>query len=382
MDRTTNLTTCSARSRQRTVRRFVGLVLPFSLALRERVGVRGRRLLSLAFFVFIFVFSFSLALGPRPVLAQVVGGPPPQVWGPRPQASPEAQRKVQDLIGELVGTDLTMDIDPRRSKILRTKKPVTRVSITNPDVLEVTQFSPTEFELIGTRIGQTNLTLWFAGAGGQGEGEMLRYLVRVFPNQGPEEEQTIEYSELERRINELFPNSSVQLIPVADKLIVRGEARDSREAGEIVAILRGESGEPKAAGAANPACAANPQLAPGALPPAVTWPIRSQAGRQPTGPAANLFPGKSGRRPSTVINMLDVPGEMQVMLKVRVAELSRSALCIFGSQLNLNFGDFSLTSNFGMGGAFSAVLNGKNVQLTIDAIATNSYGKVLLNRTW
>ena len=371
MDRTTNPKICSARSRQRTVRRFVGLVFPFSLALREKIWTKGR--LSLAF----VVLAFSLALGTRPVLAQVVGAPPPQVWGPRPQPSPEAQRKVQDLIGELVGTDLTLDLDPRRSKILRTKKPVTRVSITNPDVLEVTQFSPTEFELIGTRIGQTNLTLWFAGAGGQGEGEMLRYLVRVFPDQGPEDQQTIEYSELERRINELFPNSSVQLIPVADKLIVRGEARDSREAGEIVAILRGESGESKAAGATNPAGAANPQLAPGAVPPAGA--ANPQNGGPPLqmGPAANLFPGRSGRRPSTVINMLDVPGEMQVMLKVRVAELSRSALRNIGSQLNLNFGDFSLNSNFGMGGAFSAVLNGKNVQLTIDAIATNSYGKVL-----
>ncbi len=75
--------------------------------------------------------------------------------------------------------------------------------------------------------------------------------------------------------------------------------------------------------------------------------------------------------------MLDIPGEMQVMLKVRVAELSRSALRNIGSQLNLNFGDFSLNSSFGLGGAFNAVLNSKNAQLTIDAIASNSYGKVL-----
>jgi pilus assembly protein CpaC len=75
--------------------------------------------------------------------------------------------------------------------------------------------------------------------------------------------------------------------------------------------------------------------------------------------------------------MLDIPGEMQVMLKVRVAELSRSALRHIGSQLNLNFGDFSLNSGFGLGGAFNAVLNSKDVQLTIDAISTNSYGKIL-----
>ena len=45
--------------------------------------------------------------------------------------------------------------------------------------------------------------------------------------------------------------------------------------------------------------------------------------------------------------------------------------------MKLNFGDFSLNSNFGLGGAFNAVLSTKDVMLTIDAIATNSYGKIL-----
>lgn len=337
MDQTTNLKTCSASRRWRARRRLVGLGC-------------------------LWFAAFCLAMAARSGVAQVVGAPPPQVWGPAATPSPEAQRKARELVGELIGTELPLDLDPRHSKILRTKKPVSRISVTNPEVLEVTQFSPTEFELIGVRTGQTNLTLWFADAGGQGVGEMLRYMVRVYPDQSAEERQTIEYGELERRINELFPNSSVQLIPVADKLIVRGEARDSREAGQIMAILRGESGELKTAGGANPQGEANPE---GGGPP-----IRE-------GPAATLLPGKPGRRPTSLINMLDIPGEMQVMLKVRVAELSRTALRNIGSQLNLNFGDFSLNSNFGLGGAFNAVLNSKDVQLTIDAIATNSYGKVL-----
>ena len=370
-----------------------GLTVLFPVSVREMVVDWGRRFVGLAFYF--SALACLLALAARPVGAQVVGPPAPQVWGPPPTPSPEAQRKAQDLIGELIGTDLTLDLDPRRSKILRTKKPVSRISITNPDVLEVTQFSPTEFELIGTRIGQTNLTLWFAGAGQQDGGQMLRYMVRVYPDQSGEVQQTVEYGELERRINELFPNSSVQLIPVADKLIVRGEARDSREAGEIMSILRGESGEVKttaaatAAEAVNPQGAVNPQLAgvnpqlagvnPQLAQAATPGLVNPQTGGPPIreGAPVTLFPGKPARPLNNIINMLDIPGEMQVMLKVRVAELTRTALRNVGSQLNLNFGDFSLNSNFGMGSAFSAVLNSKNVQLTIDAIASNSYGKVL-----
>ena len=48
-----------------------------------------------------------------------------------------------------------LDLDPRRSKLLRTTKPVSRISITNPAVVEIVQFSPTEFELIGGTTGQT-----------------------------------------------------------------------------------------------------------------------------------------------------------------------------------------------------------------------------------
>jgi pilus assembly protein CpaC len=304
------------------------------------------------------------------------------VWEPPPRPSLEAQRKAQDLIGQWVGTDLTLDLDPRHSKILRTKKPVARISITNPDVLEVTQFSPTEFELIGARTGQTNFTLWFAEPGGQGPGEMLRYMVRVYPDQSAEEQQTIEYGELERRINELFPNSSVHLIPIADKLIVRGEAHDSREAAEIMGILRSESGQVKAAGAAATGAAAPGGAGFGGVLPGAVNPQSGLAATPEGGPpvrlgaAVNLFPGRPAR-PVNLINMLDVPGEMQVMLKVRVAELSRSALRNIGSQMNLNFGNFALNSNFGLGSAFNAVLTTKDVMLTIDAIASNSYGKVL-----
>ena len=306
------------------------------------------------------------------------------MFGPAAKPSLEAQRKAKELIGGLIGTDLTLDLDPRHSKILRTKKPVSRVSITNPEVLEVTQFSPTEFEIIGTHIGQTSLTLWFGGPGEPGGGEMLRYLVRVYPDLGIEEQQKVEYSELERRINELFPNSYVQLIPVADKLIVRGQARDSREAGEIMAILRGEHGELKPAAQGQAVVAGQGMVtAPGIVPGLGVLPSlgvgNPETGGPPVreGPAAGLFSNYPARRPTTVINMLDIPGEMQVMLKVRVAELSRSALRSIGAKLNLSFDNFNLNSSFGLGGAFNAVLNTKDVMLTIDAISTNSYGKVL-----
>ena len=86
--------------------------------------------------------------------------------------SPEAKAKVNALIAEVMEPEANLEVKVHRSKLIRTKVPVTRVSITEPKTLDVVQFTPTEFELIGLQPGQTSLTFWF------GDNQALRYLVR------------------------------------------------------------------------------------------------------------------------------------------------------------------------------------------------------------
>ncbi len=152
---------------------------------------------------------------------------------------PQDTSKADRLITEVLEPELVMELDPRRSKIIRTTKPVARISITDPEVAEVVEFGPMEFELIGGKTGQTSLTLWF----GQDEQnrELLRYVVKVSPDEAMEDRLVIEYGDLQRKINELFPGSVVQLIPVADKLIVKGQARDGKDAAEIMSVIRGQA---------------------------------------------------------------------------------------------------------------------------------------------
>jgi len=271
--------------------------------------------------------------------AQEVAGKAPSVW--------DAQEKA--LVDWVLEPGIPLDIDPRRSKIVRTKRPISRISVTDPDVLEVVQFGPTEFELIGGSTGQTSLTLWFADA--EGGGEILRYLVRVSPDEAVEDRRKIEYGELEKKVNEFFPNSMVRLIPIADKLIVKGQARDAEEATEIMALVRGQAPD-------------GTILGPGGA-------ILNR------GAAAEPFPGVSDLPPSDVINLLQVTGEMQVMLKVRVAELSRTALRELGTELDVFAGDFTLETNLGLAGAVRAVLDTEDVRFVLEALNTNSYGKVL-----
>jgi pilus assembly protein CpaC len=282
----------------------------------------------------------------------VLGQPPSQGAGPENvpgsaiQPTPEAEAKEAALITEVLEPELTLDLDPQRSKIVRTRRPVTRISITNPEIVEVVEFGPSEFELIGGQSGQTSLTLWF-GDGQQGE--MLRYLIRVSPDEAIEDRRKIEYGDLQRKINELFPDSVVHLIPVADKLLVRGQARDAEEAAEIMGVLRGDA------------------------PTSDGYYLTSVV----EGTAAEPYPGIGNLPQSSVIDMLHVPGEMQVLLKVRVAELSRSAMRRMGADLDVFWNDFSFFSFLGLDGPVRAVLDRDEIKLTLEAIASNSYAKVL-----
>lgn len=304
-----------------------------------------------------------------------------------------SRSREKALIAEVRETELRLEVDPRLSKIITAKKSVSRVSITDPRILEVVQFSPTQFELIGLLPGETSLTLWFSTPDNQ-EGEMLRYQVRVAFSDVEEEQRKLEYAALERKINELFPNSFVHLFAVGNKLIVRGQARDSREAGDIIQIIRNEG--PDFAGGGY----AGRGYGYGYGYPGYGYGYPGYAGYGGWGGYgpwggyggwgggwgnnwwggnnwSGVRGGWGGLIGPHIINLLEVPGEKQVLLKVRVAELSRSALREIGTNFNLELGDFALSTNFALNGTVSAVLSTEQLQLTMDALATNGYSKIL-----
>lgn len=265
--------------------------------------------------------------------------------------TPETRAKVKSLIADILEPEAILEIDPRKSKLIRTKEPVSRFSVTHPDRVEVVQFSPTEFELIGGATGETTLTLWF-GEQPADETAVLRYLVRVTSDTTQDDRAEVEYGNLQNKINELFPNSQIQLIPVADKLIVRGQARDSEEATQILAVLGASSTNQQGAA-----------LGPGSF--------------VNLGTAARPSLGADDLEASNLISLLDVPGEQQIMLKVRVAELSRSALRNMGANFAAFGGDFLVSSNLSVNGAINAVLSTDDLLLAIQATKSNAYSKIL-----
>ena len=175
------------------------------------------------------------------------------------------------------------------------------------------------WSLQGRQVGTTVLTLWFADAADPSKQKVLSYLVRVLPD--PEAKERLErvYEALEKEINRAFPDSHVRLSLAGDKLLVCGQAKDVVEATQILQIARANA----------------PPDDPARIP---VSPVNGVA--QPSPPADGEDPSTAQslenylvRGSPRIINMLHIPGEQQVSLRVMVAEVSRSALRSIGTNI-------------------------------------------------
>ncbi len=261
-------------------------------------------------------------------------------------ASQKVRTKVGDIIDEILETDVELSVPLRRSKIIRFKQNVFRIAIADPSLIEAVAFGSREIEVIGKQTGSTNVTMW---VGTPDQAETLSLLITVTKDSEVDEQRRMQYGELQMMINELFPNSKVQLIPAADKLFVRGQARDEQEASRIMNMVQ-KNARARSGGVSDVA-----------------------------GTAAEPFPDAGTLPASTVIGMLRVPGVKQVMLKVRIAEVSRSSLRSLGAQFNFDVGDFTFAS--GLAGSASAILTGTfdddSFNLMLNAISSNGSAKIL-----
>lgn len=275
---------------------------------------------------------------------------------------------IPDQIRDLPDVEAQMKVIHHRSQLIVAKSNITRVAIADSAVIDVVQYSPNELSVIGLSLGSTTVTLWFEDGG-----DPLIYLVEVIRDPSLEERRRHDYGKLERKLAILFPNSKVYLIPLSGKILVKGQARDSEEATRIIQIIRGE----------------------------VINQNGSLAGPQPyslPGVDLNANFNPQDMASGFIVNMLDVPGEFQVALRVRIAELNRSMLRRMGVSFSflVNGGDAFFSSVMSAGGAgltggaagaaaggstLQGIFQSGDIRVLIDALAANGTTKILAEPT-
>jgi pilus assembly protein CpaC len=273
--------------------------------------------------------------------------------GQTPRPDEETLKKYRHFVDSLVDPDNTLELVVGRPRLVVLKQTPLRVQIPNEDIAAYTLLSASELSVTGVHVGTTLLNIWVKDPASPKGQSVLSYLVRVIPD--PEAKGRLEriYKALEAEVNKAFPNSGVSLTLVGDSLVVRGQAVDSKEAGQIVSVVASNAPSPTAAN--NPVgylddtrqIDAGGSLIPG---------IRDYTFRYDTDAAGMVLQSRRGSAAGTnnnnnnntaqitlpgggkIINLIRVPGEPQVMLRVTVAEVNRSAARSIGLNFTMNNG--------------------------------------------
>lgn len=231
---------------------------------------------------------------------------PRNAFGATPVPDEQTTKRYSEIVSKTVQPETTLDLVAGRPRLLVFNARPVRIQIPDEQTAEYTLISDRELSVNGLKAGTTTLNVWFEKEGAAPGENVLSYLIRVVPD--PEERSRREglYKALEDEVNAAFPESEISLSMVGNKLVASGEAKDMFEAVQILQVLE--------------------QNAPGsesAIPtggPALNFNINNPTAEELPAIRQYLLSGHPN-----VINRLVIPGEQQVMLRVTVAEVNRSA---------------------------------------------------------
>ena len=350
-------------------------------------------------------------------VSPIEGAPSSNIPEIFPVRKPES---AKSFVESLRTNDATFEVVVGQGRILTTKTALTSgqnqalIAVGDPSVIDFAVVSPRQLRITGQRIGVTDLSITTS------DGNTHVFEVRVVADLGL----------LQARLKGLFPDAKIELGQVRDSIVVEGQARSNAQIAKILDVVRtfldsverGQSrtiqgrqfsGVPGATGGEQPP-GGNGNSVPPPPSPGV-GPSFPGAMTQPTSAVSNELSApvqvQGAVVPLRVINLMRVPGSTQVMLKVRIAELNRSAMrqiganflgvnprtgAIVGSQIGQNVGAFSgigqATANptlpgHTLNGAAAesvstattvfGIFQNSNFEFTLEALRKNAMAKIL-----
>ncbi|MEZ6059983.1 MAG: pilus assembly protein N-terminal domain-containing protein [Planctomycetaceae bacterium] len=266
-------------------------------------------------------------------------------------------------VQKLLSPQYKLDLERRHSQLVITNRNIRRIAVTDSTVANYVQYSPTEVAVVGLEIGKTDLAIWF-----EGEAAPSIYEVSVVRDHSLEEQRQTDFGRLERRLSVIFPNSNVYLEPVGNQVIIKGQAYDSQEASQIMQIVRTEVFssfgrynnfyDQGGAGAVSG--------------------INGQFGQ-------NQFQNGIGAANDIVVNMLQVPGEFNIKMRVVIAEVDRSQMRNAGIDWDVFFNNGRHVVSGALGGLTGTTLSGVfengEIGVFVRWLATNGTATLLAEPT-
>jgi pilus assembly protein CpaC len=380
-----------------------------AVAPQRRMGESGPRWATALAGLAIMLAVVPVALGQQPIgPPKPVGGaggadvlPQPHVLtdiGPRTEVLGSAQRVFgttpvptrEDLDKYrkyIVGVDdphMTLDVIVGHTRLLHLKEAPLRIQIGDTRVFDYTILGPpTELLLQGATVGSTTMFLWFGDRVDPANQTVMAFQVNVLPD--PDIKRRLEevYKALQDEINRAFPDAYICLTLVGDKLVVSGEVKDAIEANRVIQILtRGNASQTATNPVlSNPAGGTNVNLNLTNPYPIGNFPFIPGIPEGMVRPDLSnyILPGESN-----IVNLLRIPGEQQVSLKVTLASVNRSAAREIG--LGTTFTNkkgtvFFSNTNGITSGNLPVVLDNGHINLQIEALRTIQMARNLAEPT-
>lgn len=250
-----------------------------------------------------------------------------------------ALNSLADTVDEVLNGN-TVSATVGKTKIIRLSSPVSRVAVGDADIADFKVVSPTEVYLLGKAVGTTSLILW------QKNGETTTIDATI----------SIDLAPLVKSLTAQLPNEKEITVSSASGSVVLGGAISDSVSADIAMSLAEAH-------------------------------VRN-LNRYLTGGFrdANITATSSNVATAMVqvINLMKVRDPQQVMLEVRVAEISKKLLDQLGVGFNKTSGDvrWNVISNYARTGATGAtglmeLFPGKANNLTVDAQQLESLVKIL-----
>ncbi|MFL9918967.1 pilus assembly protein N-terminal domain-containing protein [Paraburkholderia fungorum] len=245
-----------------------------------------------------------------------------------------------------------------KSAMVDVREPVRTRTVGNPAIVQAMLVSPQTLYLLGSDVGTTNMIV----QGRSGSCTIIDVSVGADPGG------------LQQTLAALMPEETgIQVKTAADTLVLTGTVTDAVKAERVMELARAFVARPTTALQSSASMGGGP-LPVGAAP-------RAMGAMGAMGAPAPSLGGAGGER---IINMMHVAAPQQVMLEVKVAEVSKTLIDQLGVAANIQGGigswSFGLLANYLSGGLSALTASKANnlpLNLAVDAQKTDQLVKIL-----
>ncbi|HEY5658574.1 MAG TPA: type II and III secretion system protein family protein [Myxococcota bacterium] len=281
----------------------------------------------------LMLVTLAIASTPEPVRAGAVPVTPETLIPSLDRATLELDvpRAEEDVLRQL-------EMETGKSVFVRTTYSAKRVSVGNPDVLDVVALTTTEFQLVAKSVGTTNLLIWDQ----QGRPQAAIDIHVGAP-----------HSRLQSELRRILDSNDISVESAGNGIVLKGSVPDAVAMEQSLAVARAVLSD-------------------------------------------------EGSEAKTIVNLMTVRGQQQVMLEVVIAEMSRTVRREFGTNLNALIesgnqsfevfgflqgltspgeGVLQVSDMVNLAGNFSGMGSLSNLQVFLDVLDERGLSKILAEPT-